>query len=29
MLNVLQDDVYIVEQVNPQIGFFNMGMMDY
>jgi hypothetical protein len=23
MLNVLQDDGYIVEQVNPEIGFFN------
>ena len=27
MLNVLQDDGYIVEQVNPQIGFFNAGKM--
>ena len=23
MLNVLQDDGYIVEQVNPEVGFFN------
>ena len=27
MLNVLQDDGYIVEQVNPEIGFFNAEKM--
>jgi hypothetical protein len=27
MLNVLQDDGYIVEQVNPELGFFNAAKM--
>jgi hypothetical protein len=27
MLNVLQDDGYIVQQVNPEVGFFNASKM--